>query len=190
MQILTDICMTQISKNILLVSGSGRNVGKTSFIWKVIDRNALQKPVAIKITPHFHEPTEGLKPISVNENYRIFQETNTSLGKDSSLFLQAGAEKVFFIQTTDDFLKEAFGLATAQFQPDQPVVVESVALRKIVVPGLYLFIQKKQEEVKPSALKMQKLADAIVYSDGEQFSLNPKSVIFNQTWKIETHDNF
>ena len=177
--------MTQISENILLITGAGRNVGKTSFIRKVIEYNAILKPVAIKITPHFHEPTEGLKPISVNESYRIFQETNTTSDKDSSLFLQAGAEKVFFIQTTDPDLEEAFALTIAQIQHDQPIIVESAALRKILVPGLYLFIQKSKEEVKPSALEMQKLANAIVYSDGTEFSLNPKSIIFNQTWKIE-----
>lgn len=177
--------MTQVSKNILLVSGSGRNVGKTSFICGVIAQNAHQKLVAIKITPHFHEPTEGLIQIIINDKYLICQETNTSSDKDSSLFLQAGAEKVFFIQTTDDFLEEAFMLTTAEFSPNQPIIIESAALRKIVVPGLYLFIQKKQEEVKPSALEMQKLSDAIVYSDGEQFSLNPKSIIFNQTWETE-----
>lgn len=177
--------MTEISKNILLISGSGRNVGKTSFIRKVIENNALQKPVAIKITPHFHEPTDGLNPISVNENYRIYQEANTISDKDSSLFLQAGASKVFYIQTTDYFLEEAFNLTAAQISPGQPVVVESAALRKYIHPGLYLFIQKKQEDVKPSALEMRRMADDIIFSENNEFSLNPRSVIFNQSWKTE-----
>lgn len=176
--------MTQILKNIVLISGSGRNVGKTSFIREVIAKNADQKLVAIKITPHFHEPTEGLIPISVTDHYRIFQETDSSSGKDSSLFLQAGAGKVFYIQTTDNYLQEAFSIARAQLTPDQPIITESAALRKYIFPRLYLFIQKKYEEVKPSAIEMQRLADLIIYSDGEQFSVSPKSIIFNQTWKI------
>ena len=180
--------MVEISKNILLISGSGRNVGKTSFIRQVIERNAFQKTVAIKITPHFHEPTEGLVPISVTENYRIFQETSISSGKDSSLFLQAGAEKVFFIQTTDAYLAEAFRLTTAQLFAEQPIVVESAALRKILVPGLYLFIRKKNEELKSSAIEMSALANSTVLSDGNEFSLNPKYIVFNQTWKTETND--
>ena len=176
--------MTQISKNILLVSGSGRNVGKTNFLCEVIAQNANRNVVAVKITPHFHEPTAGLVSVAVSENYRIFQETDTTSGKDSSLFLRSGAAKVFYIQTTDIHLEEAFSITLKQVNPDQPIVTESAALRRYISPGLYVFIQKEQEEVKSSALEMKKLADVIVYSDGEQYSLNPKSILYNQTWKI------
>lgn len=177
--------MTQISKNILLISGSGRNVGKTTFMQEVIRKNASQKVVAIKITPHFHDPTPGLIPIRVNTDFSIFQETDSSSGKDSSLFLQAGAEKVFYIQTTDTILGQAFSLVSEQFSPDQPVVVESAALRNFVIPGLYVFIEKNSEEIKSSAREMKKLADLILISDGEQFSISPETVIFNQLWKIQ-----
>jgi len=180
--------MIQTSKNILLVSGSGQNVGKTSFIRRVIAHNSSHKLVAIKITPHFHEPTSGLIPIAITENYRIFQETDFSSGKDSSLFLQAGAEKVFYIQTTDDYLKEAFRLASEQFDPDQPVIIESAALRKILEPAFYLFIQNQYEDIKPSAMEMQKLADTIVYSDSGQFSMEPASITFDQNWKANQDD--
>ncbi len=181
--------MIPISKNILLVSGSGQNVGKTSFIRRVIVCNASHKLVAIKITPHFHEPTDGLVPIAITENYRVFQETDLSSGKDSSLFLQAGAEKVFYIQTNDKYLKEAFSLVSKLLDPEQPIIVESAALRKILDPALYLFIQKNYEEVKPAALEMQKLANVIVYSDSGQFSLEPATITFDQNWKTETNDN-
>ena len=177
--------MTKISKNILLISGSGRNVGKTTFMREVIRKNALQYLNAIKITPHFHEPTSGLIPISVNKNFRIYQETDINSEKDSSLFLQAGAERVFYIQTTDTFLREAFNLVSGLLPTDQPVIVESAALRKFIVPGFYVFIEKKSEEMKQSAREMQKLADITIFSDGEQFSLNPESVVFNQSWKIQ-----
>jgi hypothetical protein len=176
--------MIQNSNNILLISGSGRNVGKTSFIRRVIAHNVRHQMVAIKITPHFHEPTNGLCPIATTKNYRIFQETDSVSGKDSSVFLKAGAEKVFYLQTSDAYLEEAFLQTTVHISPEQPIVVESAALRKIRIPGLYLFIQKNHEEVKTSALEMQKLADAIVYSEGSQFSLNPESLIFDQTWKL------
>jgi len=179
--------MNEISKNILLISGSGRNIGKTSFIRKVIECNASQKPVAVKITPHFHEPTSGLLSISDTPNYRIFQEANRTSGKDSSLFLEAGAWKVFYIQAPDIYLKETFSLLVPQLLPDQPIVIESAALRKFIEPGLYLFIQKEDQEVKPSALEMRKLADCLVFSDGVQFSRNPESITFNKIWEV--HDN-
>ena len=180
--------MIQISNNILLVSGSGQNVGKTSFIRRVIAANSSHKLVAIKITPHFHEPTEGLIPIRITDNFRIFQETDVTSTKDSSLFLQAGAALVIYIQNSDNYLEEAFKIAVDNISPEQPIVVESALLRNVLVPELYLFIQKEFEEVKPSSLDMQKLADIIVYSDSGQFSVDPSSITFNQTWKI-THDD-
>ena len=173
----------------MLISGSGRNVGKTSFMRRVIRQNASQKLVAVKITPHFHEPTPGLSPILVTDNYRIFKETDLTSGKDSSLFLQAGAEKVFYIQVTDAYLEDAFRIVTDCISKDQPIIVESAALRKFIVPELYLFIQKDYEEVKPSALEMQKLADIVVYSDSGQFSMAPSSFVYDQIWKIAKDDN-
>ena len=181
--------MTQTSKNIMLISGSGRNVGKTSFIRRVISQNASQKLVAVKISPHFHEPTPGLTPILVTDNYRIFKETDLTSGKDSSLFLQAGAEKVFYIQATEAYLEDAFRIITNYISSDQPIIVESAALRKFIVPDFYVFIQKNYEEVKPSALEMQKMANVIVYSDSGQFSKDPSIFIFDQTWKIIQDDN-
>ena len=181
--------MTQMSRKILLISGSGRNVGKTSFMRHVIAKNASLKLVAIKITPHFHEPTNGLVPLFVTDNYRIYQETDFSASKDSSLFLQAGAETVYYIQSTDTFLEEAFNLATAQLAPEQPIVVESVRLRTIMVPEMFVFIQKDYEEVNPSALEMQKLADLVVLSDSGQFNMDPATITFDQNWNIETNDN-
>lgn len=181
--------MTHTSRKILLISGSGRNVGKTSFLRRVISHNVSHNLVAIKITPHFHEPTSGLVPLFVTDHYRIFQETDPTKGKDSSLFLQAGAETVFYIQTTDAFLEEAFNLATEQLLPQQPIVVESAALRTILVPELYIFIQKNYEEIKPTAIEMQKLADAIVYSDSGQFNMDPTNITFDQNWTIPAPDN-
>ncbi len=176
--------MTEISKNILLISGSGRNIGKTSFIRRVIAQNADKKPVAIKITPHFHEPTDGLVAVSINDGFRVYQETNNSSDKDSSLFLQAGAEKVFYIQTSDLYLNEAFSYIANLLSAQQPVIVESAALRKYIVPGLYIFIQKKDEDTKQSALEMQKLADRSIDSESGQFSIDPALLTFNQTWKL------
>jgi hypothetical protein len=178
--------MTKNSKNMLLISGSGRNVGKTTFMREVIARNVGQQPIAVKITPHFHEPTPGLIPIQANENFRVFRETDTTSAKDSSQFVQAGAEKVFYIQTTDEFLGEAFEILSGQLSPDQPVVVESAALRKFIIPGLYIFIEKNPEDMKPFAREMKKLADATLLSNGGHFSISPENVIFNQSWKIQS----
>ena len=176
--------MARLLKNLLLISGSGRNVGKTSFIREVIVQNAGKRLVAIKITPHFHESTEGLIPMAVTENYRIYRETNTVSGKDSAMFLKAGAEKVFYIQTTDQHLDKAFSIATEGISSVQPIITESAALREFIIPGMYLFLRKADDAIKPAALQMMELADQHILSYGDHFSINPKTISFNQTWEI------
>jgi len=175
-------------KDLLLVTGSGRNVGKTTFICNVISSNPLRKMSAIKISPHFHEPSESLKLIVENSNFRIFEETDYTSGKDTSRYLRAGAEKSYFIQTDDASLKESFQLTSVLLDPDQPFLVESARLGQILVPELFLFIQGSDSIEKPFSIEMRQLADATVFSDGNEFSLNPGYVYFNHSWKIEEHD--
>jgi hypothetical protein len=175
-------------KDLLLVTGSGRNVGKTTFICNVISSNPLRKMSAIKISPHFHEPSESLKLIVENSNFRIFEETDYTSNKDTSRYLRAGAEKSYFIQTDDASLKESFQLTSVLLDPDQPFLVESARLGQILVPELFLFIQGSDSIEKPFSIEMRQLADATVFSDGNEFSLNPGYVYFNNSWKIEEHD--
>lgn len=175
-------------KDLLLVSGSGQNVGKTTFICDVISSNPLRKMGAIKITRHFHEPAKGLIPIVETVNYRIFEETNRNSDKDTSRYLQAGAKKSYYIQTTDDYLKESFQLTSVLLDPDQPFLVESARLGHILVPELFLFIQGSDSIEKPFSIEMRQLADVTVFSDENEFSLNPGSVYYSHSWKIEEHD--
>ncbi len=175
-------------KDLLLVTGSGRNVGKTTFICSVIASNPRKKIAAIKITPHFHEPSAGLIPIVENSNFRIFEETDVNSEKDTSRYLQAGARKSYYIQTNDDALKEAFQLTSVLLDPDQPFLVESARLGQILAPELFLFIQDGDTIDKPFSIEMRQLADATVFSDGKEFSLNPGYVYFNRAWKIDEHD--
>ncbi len=175
-------------KDLLLVSGSGRNVGKTKFICDVIAGNPFRKLAAIKITPHFHDPSEGLIPIVESSNFRIFEETDYSSDKDTSRYLRAGAKKSYFIQTTEPFLEESFRLTSVLLDPDQPFLVESAELRHLLVPELFIFIQGSDSINKPSAVLMRQLADATAFSDGKEFSINPEHVYFNKLWKIEEHD--
>ncbi len=176
--------MTKTLNNLLLVSGSGRNVGKTTFLTRLISVNAGKPIVAVKITPHFHEPTDGLNLLQITPEFRIYEETTRTATKDSSLFLQAGASRVFYIQATDEFLLPAFEFVESYIAADDAVVVESAALRKWIVPGLYIFIRKKYEKVKPSARVMIRFADRCVISDGETFSLSPDHIRFEKNWQI------
>lgn len=175
-------------KDLLLVTGSGRNVGKTTFICDVIAGNPLQKLAAIKISPHFHEPTEGLIPIVENSNFRIYEETNSASNKDTSRYLKAGAIKSYYIQATDAYLKESFQLTSVLLDPDQPFLVESARLGKILFPELFVFIQGSDSVDQPFSIEMRQMSDVTVFSNGTEFSMDPEFIYFNHSWKIEEHD--
>jgi len=96
--------MNQLFENILLIAGSGRNVGKTTFACKIIRAEKEKQIYAVKITPHFHKPTPGLLEFEKGNNWIIYEETNASTKKDSSLFLQSGAKKSFLIQSEREYL--------------------------------------------------------------------------------------
>lgn len=126
--------------NILLVAGTGRNVGKTLFACKVIQKlSETHRTVGVKISPHFHEPESNLKYLYKSEGLVIVEEQKIS-HKDSSRMLQAGAEKVFYVQAKNENLADAFNLIVKSIHPEQPVVIESGGLYEILEPGLLVFV--------------------------------------------------
>lgn len=170
--------------NILLIAGSSQNVGKTTFICRVLEQNRNQNPIAIKIAPHFHAITPGLKVISETSNYQLFEETNTQTHKDSSLFLQHGAARSFYAQVHDEHLPDLFMALLPFIEADKPVLIESAALHKYVDAGMFLFIYNENQEKKHHTEANLKIADFVVHSDGKSFSLEPSQLNFENEWKI------
>ncbi len=167
--------------NIILIAGSGRNVGKTTLGCKIIRAVKKQKIVTVKITPHFHEATSGLIEIEKGSGWIISEETNVSTKKDSSLFLKNGAKKSYFIQAKEDKLGEAFNAIKILLAKEKLVIIESAALHKIIEPALFIFILSDgktiEKEIEPTLEK----ADLIVVSNGRQFFPSPEKITHNLT---------
>ncbi|MBI9069458.1 MAG: NTP transferase domain-containing protein [Salinivirgaceae bacterium] len=139
--------------NLLLVAGTDRNVGKTTFICNIIERISKTHPIiAIKITPHFHELEENLPVIHKSENLVIVQEINNTTGKDSSRMLDAGAEKVYYVQAKDDQLKKAIVILEALLPNDKPIICESAALRYSIEPGCFVVLSHSNKITKNKAM--------------------------------------
>lgn len=94
--------------NLLLIAGTGTKSGKTSMACKLIEQFAEHNITAIKITPHFHETTPGLRTVYEETGYSIYEETNSFTTKDTSRMLRSGAGKVYFAKVTDNQLLAAF----------------------------------------------------------------------------------
>jgi len=114
-------------------------VGKTISACKIIEKLAKEHaPVGIKISAHFHELANP-EYVHRSEVFEIVEEKSRS-NKDSSRMLQAGAEKVFYIQSENRMLANAFKIVLKEIGSGKPVVIESGGLYDFVEPGILIHI--------------------------------------------------
>jgi len=178
----------ELRENILLIAGTGQNVGKTLFACKLIDHLKDQHPiVSIKICPHFHELEPEVLILKKNENYTITKETTTEHNKDSNRMLKAGSNAVYFVQTKDEYLSEVLSFFDKFINITTPVIIESGGLRELLTPGLFLMIKNKNSnQTKPKTEKYLHLADRKIEFNGDTFNLDPARVKFaNNKWVIK-----
>jgi hypothetical protein len=126
--------------NLLLIAGTGTKSGKTSMACKLIEQFREYNITAIKITPHFHETTPGLRTVCEEPGYIIYEETKSDTAKDTSRMLRAGAGKVYFAKVTDNQLLAVFNKLMGLIPEDIPIVCESPALRNYVDPGVLIIM--------------------------------------------------
>jgi len=170
--------------NLLIISGNGRNSGKTSLACKIIQKFSTESIIAIKISPHFHSINERMQ-ILYQSNYIVITEENSkNSDKDSSRMLQAGAEKVFYLQVEDKYLKKAFKKLLGFIDNDALMVCESGWLRTFVEPGLFLLVNRpEKKELKNNFQYFSRQADKIILFDDASFHPDVKNVnILKNHW--------
>jgi hypothetical protein len=142
-------------KNLLLVSGTGRNSGKTTFVCRVVEQFSHLGIVAIKISQHFHNPSDGLIHVFKGTGFEIYEESSVLSSKDSSRMLKSGASKVFYVQTRDDGIMNAFAEIYKGIPSRQPIICESPSLINHLNPGLFIQMNHIDSEIhkKPNILK-------------------------------------
>jgi len=145
--------------NILLISGTAKNVGKTTLGCNILSYNANKDIIAVKISPHFHQMPSDRIYLKKEETYHISEENEIS-GKDSSRFFQTGARKVYYIQCRDDSLFNAFEEVLEWNDTNSLYLVESGGLANYIKPGLFIAVTNTQKPVKPYSNFL--LADIIV----------------------------
>jgi hypothetical protein len=151
--------------HVIIIAGTGRNTGKTSLALEIIKQfsNSFDL-VGAKISPHFHTHLLNRDPIFSTENFAIFNETQVDSGKDSSLMLKAGAQKVFYIEVKDPHIMDAYSHLASILPSSTPIVIESPGLRKILEPGLFIIVDhpqqlNKKEEILSLATKADLFLD-------------------------------
>ncbi len=176
--------MKQLFKNILLIAGSGRNVGKTTLACQLIETGNEKDIYAVKITPHFHSTTPGLVEIAKDKNWAIFEETNANTSKDTARYLKSGAKKSYLIQVIDNELKTAFFRLLESLPITSPIIIESSALLGIIKPAMVLFVESTQNKNELKENKLYEDTDFIFAFDGKNFHPSTKKVSFNGEWVL------
>jgi len=129
--------------NLLLIAGTGTKSGKTTVACRIIEQFRALNITAIKISPHFHETTPGLKTIVEETGFAIYEETKPYSAKDTSRMLHAGALKVYFAKVLDDRLLFVFNRIKDLIPEGAPIVCESPALRNFIEPGVFIIISSE-----------------------------------------------
>lgn len=173
---------------ILLISGSGRNCGKTSLACEVIESISKRKTViALKISPHFHQLSKQQELLFDNNKFKIYRETDSASGKDSSRMLKAGASVSLYLQCEDENLAEAWEKMNKFLPGNCAVVCESGSLAKLFKPGLHLLVEgENPDKMKRSYLKNKELSDRKVHFDGHRFNLDISDILFTgKQWELK-----
>lgn len=171
-------------ENLLIVAGTGRNSGKTTLACEIIKQFSELEPVALKISPHFHEPSAGLVLLKSDIDFNIYRELSERGDKDSSKMLISGASAAYYIQVYDNNAGRAFRWLVDYLNTTDPIVCESPALRRFVEPGVFFIADSDHIVSKKDLSDIDGYADFIFNigssSDQQHLSFDGSSWIFDK----------
>jgi hypothetical protein len=166
--------------SMLLIGSTAKKAGKTKLACDIIQLFSKAKNItAVKITPlDESSPTQ--------DAFSLTEEKNAIANTDSSRFLKAGAKRAFWLKVKKDSLQKGFNALLKVIGPDSIIVCESTSLRKVVEPGLFLIVKRKQEtNLKPSVADVINFADRSITFDGENFDINPDEIkLYGSKWSL------
>jgi hypothetical protein len=171
----------------LLVGGAGRNSGKTTFSCSLIKRFcARHELVALKVTvireaggpcPRGNDSCGVCS--SLSGSYEITEEHGDPPGKDTSLMVAAGAQRVYWMRVMREHLAEGVSALLERVGPDAMCICESNSLRHAVEPSVFVIVKSRSSSTfKRSAREVLHLADRVVLSEGGGFDLSSAELEF------------
>jgi len=168
--------------DLILVSGSGRNCGKTALACALIKTlSGTEKVTAIKITPHFHFTGGQQQLMEQGPGYRIFVEKDAGTGKDTSRMLRAGAQTVYFVQCADRGVNRAMESLMRFHSTDGVFVCESGSLGLFFKPAFHVLVEGTVPDLtKVSYQRNKQRADLIVRTGQIGISLAKKIIRFSE----------
>jgi hypothetical protein len=151
----------------LLIGGHSRSVGKTSVVAGLITALPEFHWTAAKITQYGHgvcsADGEPCDCATADHAWAITEEKDRAADTDTSRFLTAGAEKVFWVRTEQGRLAEAMPAFRQRIAGAQNLILESNSILKFLRPDLYLTVlDPVTADFKSSARQFLDRADAVI----------------------------
>jgi len=113
--------------------------------------------------------TELLTPSLLIDDIGILNQK----GKDTAIFLESSAERVFWIQSPYNELEHLLEIAISRMKGIKGVIIEGNSPVDFVTPSLIIFITGAEGEIKPSAVKVSKRADIVIINSKERIKRLP-----------------
>ncbi len=168
--------MKNFYPNIILLSGTGRNVGKTTFVCRLLSHFSKLKFITVKVSPHWHLSRQGELLLYEEQRLMLAREINRESYKDTSRMLRCGAKEVYYLQHIDDeALMQAFHFLMKDGMEMIPMIFESALLARYIRPALHFRITRTDME--PSRKKLPDVPfDRLVTFNGEDFDMLPGEI--------------
>ena len=152
---------------IVVVGGHSRNVGKTSVVAGIISAMPEMHWTALKVTQYGHgvcSADGGACDCATGDhNWAVTEEHDRSGESDTSRFLLAGADRVYWARTQQGLLAEAMPRLRQIIANSTNLIFESNSLMKFVRPDLYLTVLDfENADFKASAREFLDRADAVI----------------------------
>ena len=168
---------------IVVVGGHSRSVGKTSVVAGLIAALREFHWTAFKITQYGHGVCslngEACDCATDDHSWAITEEKNLSGDSDTSRFLKAGAQRVWWVRTEQGRLAEAMPSVRKIVAGATNVILESNSILKFVRPNVYLTVlDPATADFKRSAQEFLDRADAVILhrENGSPFAWNGVSL--------------
>jgi molybdopterin-guanine dinucleotide biosynthesis protein len=140
---------------IISVTGAHSDVGKTAMCAMVLKELKGFGAVKFTKTPLY---------ASIVDN----RETLMQSGKDTAIMYEAGAEKVIWIKSPRDGLKEVLPSALERMSGLKGLVIEGNSPVDFLNTHLVIFIVGEDGKIKPSSFDVAEIADIIVINIGKR----------------------
>src|SRR3569832_1500463 len=155
---------------VIVIGGHSRSVGKTSVVAGLITSTTKFHKTTLKITHYGHNICaangESCDCATADHGLAITEEHDRSGESDTSRFLVAGADRVFWVRTRIGELAPAMPRIRQIIETSTNVIIESNSVMKFIRPDLYLTVlNPANEDFKDSARFFLDRAHAVLTHD-------------------------